>query len=51
MDPRVVSMFYMVVEQAVLFFGLETWILLAVMESKVEGIKMFFKMKITGNQA
>ena len=33
--PRVVTMFYRAVLQAILLYGLETWVLLEEMESKI----------------
>ena len=35
-DPRMAKIFYRVVAQAVLLFGSETWVILEVMERKVE---------------
>ena len=43
-------MFYRAVEQAVLLFGSETWVLLASMERKVEGTHTCFLQNITGEK-
>ena len=44
-------MFYMAVTQAVLLFGSETRVILAVMERVVEGAHTGFLRKITGDRA
>ena len=51
MDPRVVTMLHRAVAQGVLIYGLDTWILLAVMERKVVGTNAGFMRKITGKRA
>ena len=43
-------MFYRVVVQEILLHGLETWVLLAEMERKVEGAHTDFLRQITGKQ-
>ena len=50
MDPRVVTMLHRAVAQGVLIYGLDTWILLAVMERKVEVTHTGFMRKITGER-
>ena len=50
-DPKVPSMFYRAVIQAVLLFGSETWILLEAMERKVEGTHTGFLRKIMWKRA
>ena len=50
-DQRVTEMFYRVVAQTVLIFGLETWVILAVMERTAEGIHTEFLRHITGKRA
>ena len=50
-NPRLAEMFYRTVAKLVLLFGLETWVLLSVIERKVEGIHTGFMMHITGKQA
>ena len=42
--------FYRAVVQAILLYGLETWILLVAMENKVEGAHTGFLRLIMGNQ-
>ena len=49
-DPRVAEIFYRAVVQAILMYGLETWVLLAEMEKKVEGAQTGFLRQITGKQ-
>ena len=46
-----VATFYRAVVQAILLYGLETWVLLEDTEKKVEGIYTGFLWKITGKQA
>ena len=41
-EPKVSEMFYRALEQAVLLFGSETWVILAAMERKVDGTHMCF---------
>ena len=36
-DPKLAAIFYTVVTQVVLLFGLDTWVQLAAMERTVEG--------------
>ena len=50
-DPRVAEMFYREVVQAILLYGLETWVLLTEMERKVEGTHTRFLRNITGKRA
>ena len=50
-DPRVAEIFYRAVPQAVIPFGLETWVLSADMESTVEGTHAKFLRQITVKQA
>ena len=45
-----VEMFYRLVKQAVLLFGLETWVLSEVMDRTVGGTYTGFMRYITGNQ-
>ena len=40
-------MFYWVVVQAVLLFGAETWVLLAAMSRKLEGVHVGFLIQVT----
>ena len=47
-DPRVEEMFYRAVVQAILLYGLDTWVLLEAMERKVEGTHTGFLRQITG---
>ena len=49
--PRVATMFYRTVAQAVLLFGSETWVLSKIMDRKMEGTYMGFLRQITGKQA
>ena len=48
LEPRVLEMFYRAVVQAILLYELETWVLLAAMEKKVEGVHTGFLQNITG---
>ena len=41
-EPRVLAIFYSAVVQAIILYGLETWVLSAEMERKVEGIHTEF---------
>ena len=50
-DPRVSAMFHRAAEQAVVCFGLETWILLAAVERRVEGAHTGFLRHIMGEQS
>ena len=47
-NPRVEAMFYRVVVQVVLLFGLDTSLLSAAMERKLEGTHVGFLKYITG---
>ena len=47
-DQRVTEMFYRVVAQTVLIFGLETWVILAEIERKVEVTHMGFMRQLKG---
>ena len=50
-EPRVSSILYGAVVQAVLLHGSETWVLSAEMERKMEGIHTEFLRRITGKRA
>ena len=50
-DPKVAEMFYRAVTQAVLLFGLNTWVILATMERILEEAEMGFLIKITVKRA
>ena len=50
-EPRVSAMFYWAVVQAVLLFGVETWVLSEAMSRKLEGINMGFLRQIMGQRA
>ena len=50
-DTRVLEMFYRAVAQAVLLFGLYTWVLLEVMERKLERTHTGFLRQITGKRS
>ena len=50
MYPRVEGMFYRVLSQVVILFGSETWVLLSVMEIKLEVTHTDFLRQITGNR-
>ena len=50
-DARVVAMLHWAVAHGLLISGLETWVILAVMERKVEVTNTGFMMHITGNWA
>ena len=50
-DPRVSEIFFRMVAQVVLFFGLETGVLSEEMERKVEGTHTGFLRHITGKRA
>ena len=47
----VLAMFYRVVEKSILLYGLETWVLSAEMENKVEGAHIDFLREKTGKKA
>ena len=49
--PRVEAMFYRSVEQAVLLFGLDTWLISVSIERKVEGTYMDYLRQITGKRS
>ena len=49
-EPRVSAIFYRAVVQAVLLYGSETWVLLAAMQRKVEGVHTGFLRQITGKR-
>ena len=49
-DPRVSRAFYTVVAQAVLLFGLETWVLTPRMEKALDSLQSSVARKITGRQ-
>ena len=49
-EPRVLAIFYRAVVQAIILYGLETWVLSAEMERKVEGIHTEFLWQITGKR-
>ena len=44
-------MFYRSVARAVLIFGSKTWVILAELDRKIEGIHMSFLRHITGKQS
>ena len=46
--PRVSEIFYRVVVQAILLYGLETWVLSAEMAKRVDGTHTGFMRLITG---
>ena len=46
-DPIVSSKFYCAVVQAVLLFGLETWVLTSAMLQKIEGVHVSFLRQVT----
>ena len=48
---KVAAMLYRAVTQAVILFGLKTWVLLTEMERTVEGTHTGFLRQIMGNQA
>ena len=50
-DPRVSEMFYRAVVQAVLLLGAETWVLLAAMSRKLEGVHIGFLRQVPDNKA
>ena len=50
-DPRVAEMFYRAVDQAILLYGSETWVISAAMERKVEGTHIGLLRQITGKRA
>ena len=47
-DPRVMAMFYKAVSQAILRYGLKTWVLSVATDNNVEGAHMGFLIYITG---
>ena len=49
-DPKVSWAFYISVTQAVLLFGLETWVLTERMEKSLESFQSRVAWKITGRQ-
>ena len=49
-DPRVEAIFYRVVLQAILLYGLDMWVPLAAMEKKVEGAHTGFLIPIMGER-
>ena len=49
-DPRVAKFFYRAVTQAVLLFGLETWVIFAAMERMVDGTHTGFLRQIMGKR-
>ena len=49
-DPKVSRIFYISVTQAVLFFGLETWVLMVRMEKSLDSFQSRFAWKLTGRQ-
>ena len=49
-DPRVAEMFYRAVVQEILMYGSETWVLLAAMERKAEGMHTGLLIKIRGSE-
>ena len=48
---KMAEIFYMAVTQAVLLFGLDTWVLLSVMEKMMEGTHTCFLKHIMGKRA
>ena len=50
-DPRLEEIFYRSVFQAIFLYGLETCVVLAAMEKKVEGAHTGFLRHITGKRA
>ena len=50
-DPIISAKFYWVVVQGVLLFGGKTWVLLAAMIKKIEGVQMGFLRQVTGMKA
>ena len=50
-DPITSASFYRAVVQAVLLFGLETWILSAAMEKRIAGVRVGFLQQVTGKRA
>ena len=50
-EPRVSTIFYWAVVQAVLLFGVETWVLSEAMSRKLEGVHVGFLRQITGKGA
>ena len=49
-EPRVSTIFYWAVVQAVLLFGVETWVLSEAMSRKLEGVHVGFLRQITGKR-
>ena len=43
--------FYRAVVQAVLLFGLQTWVLMAVMMERIERVQVCFLRQVTGMKA
>ena len=50
-EPRVLEMLYMEVVQEILLYGPETWVLLAEMERKAEGMHTGLLLHIMGKQS
>ena len=50
-DPIIPDNLYRAVVQAVLLFGAETWVMLAAMINKLEGVHVGFLRKVTGVKA
>ena len=50
-NPKVLASFYGAVVQAILFYGLETWVLSASMAKRIEGTHMEFLQIIRGKRA
>ena len=50
-DPIILAKFYRAVVQGVLLFGVKTWVLLAAMIEKIEGVQMGFLRQVTGMKA
>ena len=49
-DPKVSWAFYIAMTQAILLFGLETWVLTARMEKALDSFQLRVARKITGRQ-
>ena len=50
-EPRVSEIFYRAVVQAILLYGLETWVILTSMERKVDRVHIGVLRQITGKRA
>ena len=50
-DPKLEEKFYRAVIQVLLLFGVETWVILAAMEWKVDGTHTSFLRQIMGKRA